>query len=89
MLSALLDRLPTTVAGYEMDTLLPAITCPVLLLQADPAAGGVMTDEEVGQAVPLLAHARHVKLEEIGHALFNERKEPVLDTLEDFFQRHL
>jgi pimeloyl-ACP methyl ester carboxylesterase len=87
-LSTLLDRLPATAAGYEMETLLPAIRCPVLLLQADPAAGGVMTDEEVAEALPLLAHARHVKLEGMSHALYNERKEPVLAALEDFFQRH-
>lgn len=30
----------------------------------------------------------HVKLEGMGHALFNERKEPVLTALEDFLQRH-
>ncbi|HEX6291577.1 MAG TPA: hypothetical protein VFZ66_20505 [Herpetosiphonaceae bacterium] len=54
MLTLLLDDFATVAAGYEIDTLLPQIGCPVLL-QADPASGGIMTDAEVLHAVPLLA----------------------------------
>ena len=67
-----------------MVTLLPAIRRPVLLLQADPAAGGVMTDEEVECAVPLLSEPRHVKAPGLGHVFHNERKEPILDALTAF-----
>ncbi len=47
VLSVLIDDFAHAAAGYEMDELLPKIGCPVLLLQADPASGGVMTDAEV------------------------------------------
>jgi pimeloyl-ACP methyl ester carboxylesterase len=83
MLTAVLDG--TATVGYEMEKVLPAIRCPVLLLQADPAAGGVMTDAEVERALPLLAHPRHVRFEQIGHALFIPDKEPVLRAVVEFF----
>ena len=88
MLSALLDRYDETAAGYDMQIVLPAIQCPVLLLQADPTAGGLMTDAEVAQALPLLAHPRHVRLEGIGHVLHNEQKEPVVAALKAFFSQN-
>jgi len=76
MLTAVMEG--ATTAGYEMEGILPAIRCPVLLLQADPAAGGMMTDEEVERALPLLAKARHVRLEDTGHFIFGPEKEPAL-----------
>jgi hypothetical protein len=45
-----------------------------------------MTDEEVEQALPLLAHASHVKLIGVSHVLHNDRKEPVVAALQEFFQ---
>ncbi|MCI0396868.1 MAG: alpha/beta hydrolase, partial [Chloroflexi bacterium] len=77
MLAVLLDDFEHTAAGYEMEEVLPAIPCPVLLLQADPAAGGLMTDTEVERALGLLARPVHVRLEGVSHVLHNERKEPV------------
>jgi pimeloyl-ACP methyl ester carboxylesterase len=86
MLSAIIDRFETTAAGYELETVLPAIECPVLLMQADPAVGGLMTDGEVEQALPLLAQPRHVKLTGVSHVFHNEHKEPILEALATFFQ---
>lgn len=84
--TALSERLDATIAGYESDRVLPAIQCPVLLLQADPAKGGLMTDAEVAQALPLLARASHVRLEGLSHALYNEQPEPVVDAIRAFLQ---
>jgi pimeloyl-ACP methyl ester carboxylesterase len=83
MLTAVLDG--TATVGYEMEKVLPAIRCPVLLLQADPDAGGMMTDAEVERALPLLAHPRHVRFEQRSHALFLPDKEPVLRAIVEFF----
>ena len=82
MLTAVLDG--TMTAGYEMEEFLPAIRCPVLLLQADPDAGGAMTDAEVERALPLLAHPRHVRFEQTGHFMFHPEKEPVLRAVIEF-----
>lgn len=85
MLSAIIDRFEATAAGYELETVLPAIECPVLLIQADPSVGGLMTDGEVEQALPLLVQPQHVKLTGVSHVFHNERKEPILEALATFF----
>jgi pimeloyl-ACP methyl ester carboxylesterase len=84
MLTAILDDFEATAAGYEMEEVLPAIQCPVLLLQADPEFGGVMTNTEVKQALPLLAKPKHIRLKETSHALFMEQKEMVLQAVMNF-----
>jgi len=84
--TAFSERLEATVAGYEIDRVLPAIQCPVLLLQADPAAGGCMTDAEVAQALLMLAAPRHVRLTGVSHVLHNERPELVVTAIKAFFQ---
>jgi pimeloyl-ACP methyl ester carboxylesterase len=84
--TAQLDRYETVAAGYEMNSVLPSIQCPVLLLQADPTAGGLMTDKEVALAMPLLDRPRHIRLQGMSHILHIERKEPIVQALEAFFQ---
>ncbi|HEY3230658.1 MAG TPA: alpha/beta hydrolase [Roseiflexaceae bacterium] len=84
MLTVLLDDFERAVAGYEMEMLFQTIRCPTLLLQADPAAGGLMTDAEVARALPLLAQPTHVRLAGLSHVLHNERKEPVMRALRPF-----
>ena len=86
MLSAILDRFDDTITGYEMELVFPKIKCPTLLLQADPTTGGLMTDEEVQQALPLLFKPTHIKLSKLSHTLHNERKEPVTAALKQFFK---
>lgn len=81
MLAALIDRFEDVAAGYEMEMVLPAIECPVLLMQADPAVGGLMTDAEVAQASHLLSQPQHVRLEGVSHVLHNEQRAPVLEAL--------
>lgn len=46
-----------TAPGYAIERVLPSIQCPVLLLQVNPTAGGLMTAQEVVLALPLLAPA--------------------------------
>ncbi|MBV9355956.1 MAG: alpha/beta hydrolase [Chloroflexi bacterium] len=69
VLAAVLAGPATMLAGYEPRVLLPAVTCPVLLLQADPLRGAVLRDDQVALGLNLLPHARHVRLTGIGHAL--------------------
>ena len=68
-----------------MASVFPVIRCPVLLLQADPRSGGMMTDDEVTQALPLLAEPSHVRLEGVSHALHHIHPDLVLAALTDFF----
>lgn len=69
-------------AGYEADRVLPAITCPVLLVQADPAHGGALSDKDVTLARSLLRDARVARVTGAGHASYVSRVGGVLG---DFF----
>ena len=70
--------------GYEPDTILPLIACPVLLLQADPSAGGLMTDGDAARALALLQHGSHVRFPGFGHGLHVENSEPILQAVTAF-----
>jgi len=69
MLAAVLAGPEICLQGYEPEVLLPAITCPVLLLQADPRQGNVLSDEDVALGLRLLRHATLVRLDGHGHPL--------------------
>lgn len=69
VLAAVLEGPEIMLEGYEPEVLLPAITCPVLILQADPATGGLLTDREVERALRLLPRPTHLRLDGIGHEL--------------------
>lgn len=86
VLATVLEGPAAVRAGCDFDLLLPEITCPVLLLQADPAAGGLLTDEDVAHARALLPNATHIRLTGIGHKLHGPpgQAQRVLDALEPF-----
>src|SRR5262245_15306844 len=86
VLGVLIDDFESAAAGYEMETLLPAIGCPVLLLQADPARGGVMSDAEVARAMELLARPTHARLTGVSHILQGEREDLVLEAMLPFLE---
>src|SRR5262249_27012067 len=69
VLAAVLAGPDVMLEGYEPELLLPRITCPVLLLQADPTIDNVLSDDQVAQALRLLPNAAHVQLTGIGHPL--------------------
>jgi len=46
--------------GHRLD--LQRIRCPVVLIQATPALGGMLSDEEVADALAMLPQAVHVRL---------------------------
>ncbi len=85
VLTGMLENFERFAAGYDMRTLLPAIRCPVLLLQADPAAGAVMSDAEVQLALALLPQGAHVMLSGIGHAFHNERPDLVVEAINNWY----
>lgn len=87
MLRAILDNIGTVTAGYHMNTLLPQVRCPVMLLQGDPAAGNGMTDIEIARAVQLLNRPRVVRMEGISHIFHNEVPEQVLATVNAFLMQ--
>ena len=58
----------TWLDGYDVEAVLRGLRCPALLLQSDPAAGGMLTDEDVAAAVRLGADVTAVRMANgIGH----------------------
>jgi pimeloyl-ACP methyl ester carboxylesterase len=83
------DALAMTVDGtafedWEPRKILPQITCPTLLLQANPELDGMLLDEDVKLALDLLPEGRHVKFPLLGHALFMHQTKPVLEAILQF-----
>lgn len=55
--------------GFDLDQILERITSPVLLLQANPSLGGMMTDEVVKHVQSILPNTMHIVIESAGHDL--------------------
>jgi pimeloyl-ACP methyl ester carboxylesterase len=53
--------------GNRLDTLLPNVKCPVLLVQADAALGAALDDSTAQIALSLLSDCVHVYLPNVGH----------------------
>ena len=76
----------SSLEGWDAESLLRGITCPTLLLQASHELGGLMSDADVALAKRLLPHHTHVKLRNLGHALFIQQPEPVLRAVTNFLE---
>ena len=87
MHAMLIEEYENVAAGYDMETVLPAIHCPVLLVQADPSAGGALTDEEVQRALPLLANPTLMRFSGMDHALLYDPKGPPMAAVEAFLSQ--
>jgi pimeloyl-ACP methyl ester carboxylesterase len=70
--------------GWDASAFLKRISCPTLLLQADPGLGGLMSDGDVALALQLLKHPVHVRFDNLGHGLYMQQPEPVLRAITNF-----
>ena len=70
--------------GWDPQTVLPRISCPVLLMQGNPQLDALLSDADVEMALKLLVRAEHVKFPLLGHALFMQKSEPVLKEVSRF-----
>ena len=55
--------------GYPMDDVFRGLLCPALVLQADAARGGMLTDADAAALVERASDATLVKMPGVGHAL--------------------
>ena len=70
-------------AGYD-DEVVACVRCPVLILQADPAAGGGLQDADVAHAIELMPIARCVRFDGLGHSIHMEDPQGVVDAVTTF-----
>ncbi len=71
-------------AAWRPAEVLPALTCPVLFLQADAAHGGAVADDDLAGTLPLIPNARHARFPGASHALWAERPAEVQAAIEEF-----
>ena len=64
--------------------LLPKITCPVLLLTADPENGAIVTPEAAAEAARLLPSLKVVRLHGAGHNIRREQFEGFMQAVRSF-----
>lgn len=72
--------------GYDHDAFLARIGCPALLLQADPAAGGHLSDAMADHAAALLADCALVRLSGVGHGPHNAQPLVFVQLVTDFLE---
>jgi pimeloyl-ACP methyl ester carboxylesterase len=70
--------------GYDFPDALSSVRCPTMLLQADPSAGGALTDADAESLKSIISDCQHVHFPSCGHNLHRDRPESVLRAFADF-----
>ncbi len=85
---AVLDTIVTdrAIGTYDQEACLRAITVPILLLQADPAAGGALADADADRAIGLLPQGTLVRLPGVGHGIHGAVPERFARLVHDFLE---
>ena len=71
--------------GYDLEDILSRVRCPVLLLQGDPSAGGMLREDDVDLLVSLL-NCTHVRLPNVGHLIHQTQTETAVRLLTAFLE---
>lgn len=71
---------------FEM---LREVSCPTLVLQADPQSGGALTDQDAERAKSLLSDVTHRKFAGSGHYIHTEQPQGFLAAVTEFAQQHI
>jgi pimeloyl-ACP methyl ester carboxylesterase len=70
--------------AYDFPGVLSRVRCPTLLLQADPKAGGALTDADAEAVVAAISDCQRVRFPDCGHQLHRDRQEEVMRAMEAF-----
>jgi pimeloyl-ACP methyl ester carboxylesterase len=73
-------------ADFDPRAVLPEVGCPVVLLQGDAAAGGLMSDEDAALAAALLPRCRLARFAGLDHGLHVEDAGRVLAAVLPFIE---
>lgn len=82
-LAAVGDRFDETFARLDAPELLATLRCPLVLLQADPAMGGLLTDADLDLARSLAPHVVSRRIVGVGHGLQFQDPEKVAAVLRE------
>ena len=71
--------------GYDVANVFARIRCPVLFLQADPAFGGTLTEDDTQLALRKIANCRVVRFHGASHQIHRDQPEAMLRAVKEFF----
>lgn len=63
--------------GYDEPSIFARIRCPVLLIQADAAMGGMLVDEDVAEFRRHVPETLHIRLPGVGHMMHWQRTQEI------------
>jgi pimeloyl-ACP methyl ester carboxylesterase len=72
--------------GYARQDVLRGIACPALLMQADPAAGGMLSDADAAEAAGLMPRGLLVRVPNAGHQIHWAQPDAVLRLTNGFLE---
>ncbi|WP_234824103.1 alpha/beta fold hydrolase [Bremerella cremea] len=72
--------------GYQLDGMLSRITCPVLLLQADPSSGGMLAAEDAQHLHERLSSCTKVNFAGTGHLIHSSKPQEITTTVHNFLE---
>jgi N-formylmaleamate deformylase len=73
-----------TPVPIDWDALLPRITCPALLITADPARGAIVTPEMARELQQRIPHLRIASIPNAGHSIRRDRFEEYMRAVREF-----
>ncbi len=73
-----------TLDGWDPNMLISKISCPTLLIQADPKMGGLMTDNDLSRIKAAYPQVQVSRMTGIGHSLHMYDAPPVVRALTNF-----
>jgi len=71
----------------DFQVLLKQITCPVLLITADPQRGAILSDKDVTELRKLVPHLERLHIPEAGHNIRREQFSRYMEVLNAFLGR--
>jgi pimeloyl-ACP methyl ester carboxylesterase len=74
----------STFRDFDCESVLAKIACPVLVLQANPELGGLMSESAVDKINRNVRQVEVVQFRLLGHALHLQRAQPVIDAVTKF-----
>jgi pimeloyl-ACP methyl ester carboxylesterase len=72
--------------GYDDEQVFASIRCPVLLLQADLAAGGMLADEDVQRVGARAENCLHMRMANTGHMMHWQRTQEIANLVFGFME---
>ncbi|MCE9606562.1 MAG: alpha/beta hydrolase [Planctomycetia bacterium] len=72
--------------GYDEDAVFDGLKCPVLLLQADAALGGMLVDADVERLRARAADVTHLRMPGVGHMMHWQRTQEIANYTFSFIE---